>query len=83
MTIYEAQVACRTYSLFKGFETLIGYYFGKPIELNKISDGEIRQLKRYLEDPINDKLDRILNFRFEDESSVDDNLDMSLNLLIH
>jgi hypothetical protein len=79
LTPYETRIATRTYSLFKGFEVLIGNYFGKPIEISKLTDQEIRQLRSLLHDPVNDELNNILDFRFEDESISDEDLDVSPN----
>ena len=76
---YEAKVSTKVYKLFKGADCLIGYFFGKVADITNLSDFEIGQLRAYIEDPINDGLDELLDFRFEDESFPVGDLDVSMN----
>ena len=81
---YDTKAARRIYKLFKGVDVLIGFFYRKTVDVVKLTDHEIKQLRALVEDPINDDLDEILNFndfpdRFEDKPFPDGDLDVVLS----
>ena len=61
-TKYEKDLSERVYTLFLGNEWILGYYYGKPIEVGKLTYVEIAQLKEMMSDPINGELGELLDF---------------------
>lgn len=68
LTAYERRTAQNAYQLFKRHDFLIPHCYGRTTDIFKLTSDNIRQLRSYLEDPINDELDEICDFKgFEDE----------------
>src|SRR5580692_756353 len=62
LTKHEKHTATNVYRLFRGFEWLVQNYSGSPTDIDKLTEGEIIQLRGLLQDPINDELEAILDF---------------------
>ena len=77
---HDKDVACNIFLLFQDHDNLMPFYYGSPRDIVRLSNANIMDLRKELDNPIHQILSDILDFEVGDQPNLGGDLDVTGDL---